>query len=48
MQNMPQSRGDPSTTMDHIEEFVKHALKVNMVHLDSLVELFISTIKYKN
>jgi len=48
MQNMPHFKGDPSTAMDHIEKLTKHASEVNMVHLNSLMELFIASIEYKH
>ena len=46
MRNMPQSEGDPSTTIDHIKKLIKHYSMVNVVHLDSLMELFIIFIEY--
>ena len=48
MRNMSQFDGDPCTTIDHITKLIEHASKMNVVHLDNLIELFIASIGYEH
>lgn len=43
MINVPKFDSDPSLAIDHIAIFIKYASKVNMVHKDALMRLFINS-----
>lgn len=48
MQNVPQFDGNPTSVVDHIEKFIRHASDVNVIHLDNFIELFIIYMAYEN
>lgn len=43
--NNPKFNGDPSSVVDHVVKFLKNTSKINMVHEDALMSLFINSLR---